>query len=725
MLCAISFFVFFFFFFQAEDGIRDAQESRGLGDVYKRQAYVKELVIRSAKDEDPSPHVDHTIPSIFVINGFYPQLRHGYLAEQEGQLRVATVMWYVVSWRESSLSWKDFRGKFIGCTDPSAAPDSSLRGAIYSSWKELGLRAKPNTSDNGVHASAGPLEGLVERYIWSVPHPDTDEPLMPPLPVDDIASYLHHDPVGQLLVDHELDPEFIASLCVSPMVTIGGNQAPLFDHTEDMQTSQLPLVILRYLKEKKEKERHDEESAAVDGTRTLAQAVMMEEADANQRIAAVNTAVLLVKPQAARDGVTEFLKEKLVASHISIVQESVQSVASTSTARLKKLVDAHHGDVAVYASEASPRDIHPSEEGLAAFEALAGPGYVAHTAGKAAVANATSNGGTTAWDQAVSVGQVINAERAMLELGAIKPSVLNARWESIPADKKVEIAPGAIVGHLAEAEMFIVNGHYPHLRDSFISSESPIHTWVLEWREEDLSWVDFMECVIGSQDPEEAPTESLVGFLFNNWSSLGLAACPVAGDVGIHASAGPLQALVERRVWFKQQLETDPFTVECLVKRGVSRETFQTWVSNEVVAVSSHLRGRAFDLLSGKQTSEAANIIADAAEFAHMALIPMKKVVLSPKRRLFNATLQDRFIHINTMTSEDEMRELFNFYDKDGSGSIDRREFLSDYLHFETYGQPLQKGRVQDMFTKFDRNQDGRLSFDEFCMAMLERVAHM
>ena len=24
-------------FFQAEDGIRDAQESRGLGDVYKRQ----------------------------------------------------------------------------------------------------------------------------------------------------------------------------------------------------------------------------------------------------------------------------------------------------------------------------------------------------------------------------------------------------------------------------------------------------------------------------------------------------------------------------------------------------------------------------------------------------------------------------------------------------------------------------------------------------------------
>ena len=51
MLCGFVFFivvydvhgrscdVLIFFFFQAEDGIRDAQESRGLGDVYKRQTF--------------------------------------------------------------------------------------------------------------------------------------------------------------------------------------------------------------------------------------------------------------------------------------------------------------------------------------------------------------------------------------------------------------------------------------------------------------------------------------------------------------------------------------------------------------------------------------------------------------------------------------------------------------------------------------------------------------
>ena len=38
--------MFVFFFFQAEDGIRDLVRSRGLGDVYKRQALPKRAVCR-------------------------------------------------------------------------------------------------------------------------------------------------------------------------------------------------------------------------------------------------------------------------------------------------------------------------------------------------------------------------------------------------------------------------------------------------------------------------------------------------------------------------------------------------------------------------------------------------------------------------------------------------------------------------------------------------------
>ncbi len=37
-LVFIFVYIYCFFFFQAEDGIRDVERSRGLGDVYKRQA---------------------------------------------------------------------------------------------------------------------------------------------------------------------------------------------------------------------------------------------------------------------------------------------------------------------------------------------------------------------------------------------------------------------------------------------------------------------------------------------------------------------------------------------------------------------------------------------------------------------------------------------------------------------------------------------------------------
>ena len=53
-----------FFFFQAEDGIRDAQESRGLGDVYKRQ-----VVDIKAKLIDGSFHEVDSSEMAFKIAG--------------------------------------------------------------------------------------------------------------------------------------------------------------------------------------------------------------------------------------------------------------------------------------------------------------------------------------------------------------------------------------------------------------------------------------------------------------------------------------------------------------------------------------------------------------------------------------------------------------------------------------------------------------------------------
>ncbi len=71
------------FFFQAEDGIRDAQESRGLGDVYKGQLTmpptasqggalpppgpVKGAAMNLAHSSGPVPYTYLTLPTIYSV----------------------------------------------------------------------------------------------------------------------------------------------------------------------------------------------------------------------------------------------------------------------------------------------------------------------------------------------------------------------------------------------------------------------------------------------------------------------------------------------------------------------------------------------------------------------------------------------------------------------------------------------------------------------------------
>ena len=57
-----------FFFFQAEDGIRDLVRSRGLGDVYKRQAWTSAQAVTDVKAERLKPRVTVPISETLVVD---------------------------------------------------------------------------------------------------------------------------------------------------------------------------------------------------------------------------------------------------------------------------------------------------------------------------------------------------------------------------------------------------------------------------------------------------------------------------------------------------------------------------------------------------------------------------------------------------------------------------------------------------------------------------------
>jgi hypothetical protein len=94
--------------------------------------------------------------SLYLVNGFHPrQLEH---YETPGRSIIAFTL-------KGNLNWEAARNRFIGKTNPADAALGSIRRSLLEKKDSLGLPSV-NSSWNGVHLSAGPVEGLIEliRY---------------------------------------------------------------------------------------------------------------------------------------------------------------------------------------------------------------------------------------------------------------------------------------------------------------------------------------------------------------------------------------------------------------------------------------------------------------------------------------------------------------------------------------------------------------------------------
>ena len=68
--------------------------------------------------------------------------------------------------------------------------------------------------------------------------------------------------------------------------------------------------------------------------------------------------------------------------------------------------------------------------------------------------------------------------------------------------------------------------------------------------------------------------------------------------------------------------------------------------------------------------------------------------------------------------SEDQVnvvREVFNKFDKDNSGAINKKELRQCS---QECGEDLNKKELNFMMNEFDENDDGNIDFSEFCMML-------
>jgi len=138
-----------------------------------------------------------------------------------------SINYFTIEWEEGVLSWEDFRGKLLGPTDPAEGEKGkSIRRAILDDWKSLGLPEEPTRGDNGVHASASPLEGLAELTNWLS------------MPIDTV-------PFGKRLIQAGVTAKTISDWCKDARVKCEeGRVDSIFDEVEDKDAGQCLEMLI-------------------------------------------------------------------------------------------------------------------------------------------------------------------------------------------------------------------------------------------------------------------------------------------------------------------------------------------------------------------------------------------------------------------------------------------------------------------------------------------------
>lgn len=125
--------------------------------------------------------------------------------------------------------WRILRHDLIGATDPSKAVDGSIRNILLKRRLDIRL-SEVSQGTNGVHLSAGPLEGMVEfQRFFSEPGS----------PILDVSS----TSFGQRLVAKGIPVGIIEHLVANVTTPENGALVPVFDLTEECDADQAAEML--------------------------------------------------------------------------------------------------------------------------------------------------------------------------------------------------------------------------------------------------------------------------------------------------------------------------------------------------------------------------------------------------------------------------------------------------------------------------------------------------
>ncbi len=157
-----------------------------------------------------------------VLNAFHPfQLEHFTTGDKA----------IVVLEGRSKTAWSDLRREMLGATNPAYAFQGSIRQTFHSRAEEWGL-VNVSQSANGIHLSAGPLEGMIElqRFFSSLDEKRT-------LTAEQTT-------FGKMLLDGGMPQALLQTLQDNPTVEYQGHAITVFDLTEEIDAPDAAARLL-------------------------------------------------------------------------------------------------------------------------------------------------------------------------------------------------------------------------------------------------------------------------------------------------------------------------------------------------------------------------------------------------------------------------------------------------------------------------------------------------